>query len=208
MVDQESEHKKHLVKSLCSSFPHRRFAGAPIPGRILLETERVAQNFHLVRSLIPFLLLSNCWNLTLSTFSLFLATASSVTPCCEISNIRMIVLISIFPLLCWFLSLTEPQQECCRTYPCSLSKVTKFLLNGLSNFLEFLFWKANHQLSGFGQNVQTFLNNCFLRCDKNDTTKNKYVILGLIYLNCSSFIDSLSSQISFAWVFDFRNRDQ
>ena len=85
------------------------------------------------------------------------------------------------------------EQKYCRTYPCSLSKVTKFLLNGLSNFLEFLFWKANHQLSGFGQNVQTFLNNCFLRCDKNDTTKNKYVILGLIYLNCSSFIDSLSS---------------
>ena len=47
MVDQESEHQKHLVKSLCSSFPHRRFAGAPIPGRILLQTERVAQNFHL-----------------------------------------------------------------------------------------------------------------------------------------------------------------
>ena len=60
LVDQESEHQKHLVKSLCSSFPHRRFAGPPIPGRILLETERVAPNFHLVRSLIPFLLLSNC----------------------------------------------------------------------------------------------------------------------------------------------------
>ena len=42
LVDQESEHQKHLVKSLCSSFPHRRFAGAPIPGRILLQTERVA----------------------------------------------------------------------------------------------------------------------------------------------------------------------
>ena len=60
LVDQESQHEKHLIKSLCSSFPHRRFAGAPIPGRILLETERVAPNFHLVRSLIPFLLLSNC----------------------------------------------------------------------------------------------------------------------------------------------------
>ena len=45
LVDQESEHQKHLVKSLCSSFPHRRFAGAPIPGRILLETERGGSKF-------------------------------------------------------------------------------------------------------------------------------------------------------------------
>ena len=193
MVDQESEHQKHLVKSLCSSFPHRRFAGAPIPGRILLETEKGGLKFPPGAKPDPFsivvkLLKLNAVNiLPLSTHCFkyhALLWDQQYKDDRSHQHFFDTVLIS-------FLNWAE--QECCRTYPCSLSKVTKFLLNGLSNFLEFLFWKANHQLSGFGQNVQTFLNNCFLRCDKNDTTKNKYVILGLIYLNCSSFIDSLSS---------------